>query len=113
VAGLDVPEELHKELMLAVETARVIAAKFVDGRPVSFCYDGSETETLWDVSIDTLEPYRRQGHAASCVRFVIDRMRERGKEPVWGGLEDNTASMRLSGKLGFVPVDRIVVFERL
>jgi GNAT superfamily N-acetyltransferase len=113
VADLDVPEELHQELMLAVETARSIAAKFIDGRPVSFCYDGSETETLWDISIDTLEPFRRQGHAAACVGFMIDLMRKRGKEPIWGALEHNAASMGLAGKLGFVPADRIVVFDRL
>jgi GNAT superfamily N-acetyltransferase len=113
VRELDVPDELHKELLLAQETSRGIAARMVDGRPVSFCYPGSETDTLWDVSIDTLEAHRQKGYGAACVRFVIDLMREHGKEPIWGALEDNSASMRLATKLGFVPVDRIVVFERL
>jgi hypothetical protein len=34
-----------------------------------------------------------------------------GKEPVWGAVESNAASMGLATKLGFVPVNRIFVFE--
>jgi hypothetical protein len=34
-----------------------------------------------------------------------------GKEPVWGALESNAASMGLAAKLSFVPVDRVFVFE--
>jgi RimJ/RimL family protein N-acetyltransferase len=30
---------------------------------------------------------------------------------VWGAVESNAASMNLAAKLGFVPVDRIFVFE--
>ncbi len=37
--------------------------------------------------------------------------RQRGREPVWGALESNEPSMKLAAKLGFVPVDRIFVFE--
>lgn len=44
-------------------------------------------EGLWDVLIDTL------------------------KEPTWGELESNAASIRLAARLGFVPVDRVFIFE--
>src|SRR5262249_43512698 len=36
-------------------------AAFVGGLPVSFCYGCFTSESLWDVSIDTLEEYRRRG----------------------------------------------------
>ncbi|QIN79859.1 GNAT family N-acetyltransferase [Rubrobacter marinus] len=89
-----------------------LAATFVGGVPVSFCYVASETEGLWDVSIDTLEGHRRRGYAASCAAFMVRHMREtRGKEPVWGALETNAASMNLAALLGFVPVDRYFVLE--
>ena len=72
----------------------------------------AETEGLWDISIDTLVGHRRRGHAARCAAFMIRHMRETaGKEPVWGALETNTASMNLAASLGFVVVDRFSVLE--
>ena len=86
-----------------------IAASFDDDRPVAFCY-ADETEGLWDISIDTLESHRRQGHAARCVAYMIDHMRRRGKVPVWAAEETNLPSLRLAAKLGFVPVDELRLF---
>jgi RimJ/RimL family protein N-acetyltransferase len=79
---------------------------------VTFCYTASETETLWDASIDTLEPYRRRGLARECARFLIHHMTVHGKAPVWGSFESNEASLGLARTLGFRPAGRLVVFFR-
>jgi len=96
--------------------ARVLtatAAAVVDGVAASFCYACFTTESLWDVSIDTLEEYRGRGLAAHTVRFMIDRMREQRLEPTWGALESNGASLGLAARLGFAPVvDTNIVFSR-
>jgi len=42
---------------------------------------------------------------------LIYYFRERGKQPVWGAMQSNAASLRLAAKLGFAPVDELVVFE--
>jgi GNAT superfamily N-acetyltransferase len=89
-----------------------IAVVVVDGRPVSFCYPVWQTESLWDVSIDTLESHRGRRLAGQAVCFMIDHMRRRGREPIWGALESNTASLALAARLGFTPVDEMVVFAR-
>ena len=103
---------LRAELEGALGRGVPLAATFVEGVPVSFCYVASETEGLWDVSIDTLDGYRRRGYAAGCASFMVRHMRETtGKEPVWGALETNAASMNLAASLGFVPVDRYFVLE--
>jgi hypothetical protein len=107
----DLSEELAEELALAARLTQ-IAATIVDGQPVSFCYAGSITETLWDISIDTIEGFRQRGLAAFCVAFMIDYFNGQGKEPVWGAFLSNSASMNLAAKLGFVPVDELYVFER-
>jgi GNAT superfamily N-acetyltransferase len=104
------PADLLAELVLASQRS-LIAATFVDGGPVSFCYVVAETESLWDISIDTLAEYRGRGYAALCVAYLIGLMRERGKQPVWGAEESNPPSLRLAAKLGFVPVDRLLVFQ--
>ena len=110
LASLDLDAELAEELEICTGPSP-IAATFVDGRPVSFCYAGAVTETLWDISIDTVPEYRRRGYAALCVTHLIHHMRARGKAPVWASDVANPASWMLARKLGFVPVDEIALFE--
>jgi GNAT superfamily N-acetyltransferase len=105
------PPGLRAELERALRGGTPVAAAFVGGAPVSFCYAGWETEGLWDVSIDTLDRYRRRGYAAWCAAYAIRHMRILGKQPAWHALESNTASMELAARLGFVPVDRFFLFE--
>ena len=106
-----IPEDLRQEF-LAVDDGTPVFAAFTGEQPAAFCYPGAVTESLWDLSIDTLEPFRRQGYAAQCAAHVIGQMRGAGKEPVWGAMASNIASARLAAKLGFVPVDTIFVFSR-
>ena len=87
-----------------------MAAVWADGRPVSFCYPVWQTETLWDVSIETLDAYRRRGYAARAARTMIRHMRGEGRAPVWGALDTNIASRALAAKLGFVENAGIAVF---
>jgi GNAT superfamily N-acetyltransferase len=105
-----VPDDIVSELEAASRWSP-IAATLVGERPVSFCYVASETEGLWDISIDTLEGYRRQGHAARCVAYMIEYMKRSNKEPVWGAEETNPASLGLATRLGFVPVDELYVLH--
>lgn len=106
-----VPEPLREELTTALGFAHVAAA-LVEGLPVSFCYAVYETEGLWDVSIDTLAPHRGRGLAKACCEFLVGHMSRHGKEPVWGALEGNAASIRMARSLGFVPVDELALFQR-
>jgi RimJ/RimL family protein N-acetyltransferase len=105
------PADLKEELIDAATRAPV-AATFIGQLPVAFCYAGSRTESLWDISIDTLVEYRNRGYAALCVSFLTEYFLRLGLTPVWGAVESNVPSMRLAAKLGFIPVDRIAVFEQ-
>lgn len=107
----NLPLDLKEELATACRYSP-IAATIVEGAPVSFCYAGSQTESLWDVSIDTLAGYRNKGYAAACVAYMIELMSKQKKQPVWGAYETNEASLRLAAKLGFVVVDTIMVLQR-
>lgn len=104
------PADLQAELARARQYSP-IAATFVGSQPVSFCYIAAQTETLWDISIDTLAEYRGQSYAALSVAFMIDRQRQQGQLPVWGAEETNLSSLRLAAKLGFEPVDQLIVFR--
>ena len=106
----DVPTALRDELLMQARAGRQIMATLTAGRPVAFCCPSSVTESWWDVSIDTLEPFRRQGYAAQAVAASIDQMAQAGKQPVWGALESNLPSLRLAERLGFRPVDTLFLF---
>lgn len=87
-----------------------IAASWSANRPVAFCYPVLRTELWWDISIETLEAYRRQGHAARAVRAMTRHMWQTGRAPVWGATVGNIASLALAHSLGFQEVGRLCVF---
>lgn len=93
-------------------TAHAAAVKFVAGAVVSACAAGDVTETLWDVGVDTLQGHRRQGYAVACFRALASVMAAQGRQPVWCAYADYPPSLELAAKLGFQPVDRIVVLSR-
>jgi hypothetical protein len=95
-----VPHELREELEAALAFSPLAAA--LDGDvPVSFCYAGWETESWWDVSIDTLGPWRNRGYAAAASIALMTHMRRHGKRAVWAALESNVASLAVARRLGF------------
>jgi hypothetical protein len=106
VAG-ELPPASESSLVNGLE----ICAAWADGLPVAFCYPVVQTETLWDVSIDTLAEYRHRGLALRVARRMITRLLvESGKRPVWGALESNTASRALAARLHFTEAHRLTVF---
>jgi RimJ/RimL family protein N-acetyltransferase len=107
----ELPTAFRGELLAQARRGTRIVAALAGDRPVAFCYASSVTERWWDVSIDTLEPFRRQGYAAQCVAAGIDRMAQAGKQPVWGAMHSNLPSARLAARLGFRPVDTLVLFS--
>jgi hypothetical protein len=112
----DALDHVEPELRDEIEHARArtpVVVACADALPVAFCYAGSETETLWDVSIDTVDAFRRRGFAAAAFLDLAGRLRAKGKAPVWGALDSNQASLRLAARLGFAPVDRLTVFSRV
>lgn len=107
----DFLRSLPPELAEEADGAYIAAVRRVDGLAVSMCAASMVTETLWDIGIDTLEGYRRQGHARQCVLGLASVMSARGLEPVWGAYEDNLASLGMASSLGFEPVDELWVVE--
>jgi GNAT superfamily N-acetyltransferase len=97
------PAATRQELTLEWVAGRPMAVAMAGGRPLSFCYAAFTTERLWDVAIETLEPFRRRGLAAACFLELAAHMERGGRAPTWGAMEDNPASLGLAARLGFVP----------
>jgi hypothetical protein len=96
------PEASRYELTLDWVSRRPTAVAIIDSRPVSICYAAFVTERLWDVSVETLAPFRRRGLAAASFLTLAAHMAEQRKTPTWGAMLDNPASLGLAAKLGFV-----------
>jgi hypothetical protein len=106
-----VPEDLAHELRTALPHGPVVVA-FDGDEPASFAYASWTTEGWFDLSVDTLEAHRRRGLADAAARELMALQGAAGRRPVWGAVESNVASRHLARKLGFVEVDRLVVFTR-
>jgi hypothetical protein len=106
-----VPEDLSHELRTALGYGPVVVA-FAGDEPAAFAYAPWETEGWFDLSVDTLEPFRRRGLAEAAARELMTLQGAAGRRPVWGAVASNLASLRLAEKLGFREVDRLVMFTR-
>lgn len=104
------PTELRDELRVALAISPV-AAWFEQGRAVSFCYAGVQTESWWDVSVDTLEGWRGRGLAGRCFTAMHHLMLTRGKRAVWGAHASNHASLAAAVRLGFERVGSFWTFR--
>ena len=112
-AQAHLPDDLAAELRSAVGDDVPMVAAFDGPLPVAFCYAAAQTESLWDVSIDTIQSHRRQGYAAAAALHLMRRMKQKGMTAVWGALDSNPASANLARRLGFVENDRLWVLNRL
>jgi len=108
-AAGELPERLAHDLARAL-TRGPVAAAFEGTQPLSFAHAAYQTESWFDLSIDTLPEARRHGYATSAASFLVHEQLQRGKRPVWGALDADTASMAMAKKYGFRAVDRMMVF---
>lgn len=88
-----------------------VGAVWAERQPVAFCYPVWQTETWWDLSIDTLADYRKRGFGARAAMALIRHMRRGGRAPVWGALDTNAPSRALAARLGFIESAGIAVFS--
>jgi len=106
------PEDLLEELSDDLKEETLVIAALDDAVPVALAYVASETESLWDLSIDTVESHRRKGYATAAVVQLMHLMKKRGKDALWGALESNQASDNLAKRLGFQENDKLWVLTR-
>lgn len=115
LSATDSLAHLTADLRREIESARAertVHAAFDDGLASSFAYAYWQTESLFDISVDTRPDARRRGLARVAVSALIRHESTRGRRPVWGALAGNIASHRLARGLGFERCDEIVVFTR-
>lgn len=93
--------DLVEELMDMYDRGVPISAYFHEGRPVAFCYSVGESESYWDVAIDTLPDFRRRGFATQAFLHQYEYRKTQHLQPVWGSADNNPASKAMALRLGF------------
>jgi len=107
--GLD--PAMWEELAAAARRGPVACA-LADGVPASFASAPLRTETLFDVSVDTLPHFRGRGLARRAAAVLIAAERAAGREPVWGAAESNRPLLQVGQALGFQLAGHLWVAER-
>ena len=64
------------------------------------------TERHADIGVFTSEEWRGRGLVTAAASMVAKQLQATGLTPTWSTGEDNFASLRVAGKLGFAEVGR-------
>ena len=73
------------------------------GQPVSICYSCSVMKDIHEIDIFTKEKFRKSGYGETIAKAYINEMLKKSKTPNWDCFTNNSGSMTLANKLGFIP----------
>jgi predicted GNAT family acetyltransferase len=95
--------------------AREIAGRFVvenrDGEPVSWAWSISCDDRAAEVSVETVEAFRRRGYAAQVTAAWATRTLAAGTVPFYSHRAANVASAAVAARLELVHVFTVVTVE--
>ncbi len=74
-----------------------------DGRLIALAGCSADCETMWQIGIDVLPPYRKKGIAAALTSQLALLILEQGKVPFYCAAWSNIKSVRNAIKCGFKP----------
>lgn len=74
-----------------------------DGRLIGLAGCSADCETMWQIGIDVLPDYRREGIATALTSRLADEILKRGRVPFYCAAWSNIGSVRNALKSGFRP----------
>ena len=72
-----------------------------DGKIAGVAAAGADSDDMWQVGVDTLEPFRRRGIGKAMVSKVMEIVLVAGKIPYYSAPESDFASRALAASLGY------------
>lgn len=79
----------------------IAAVGYIDGFIAGVAGATNESETMWQIGIDVLPNYQRQGVATTLTKRLSDEIIQRGKVPYYCTAWSHIASKRNAAKSGF------------
>ena len=84
-------------------TLKSALGAYDDGRLIALAGCSADCETMWQIGIDVLPPYRKKGIAAALTSQLALLILEQGKVPFYCAAWSNIKSVRNAIKCGFKP----------
>ena len=110
ISGIVVPKDYWKTL----EQFDAIGKAFTvldDGKPVSTAFSSARHDGRLEIGIETAKEYQGQGLAYLACAKLIEYCLDNKLEPVWSCRLENTGSVNLAKKLGFVETLRMPFYH--
>ena len=101
--GVVVPKAFWKNAELFQQSG-IGFSLLVDGELSSTAYSAFIHDRQLELGVETIKEFQGQGLASVCCAKLIDYCIAKDFEPVWSCKLENTASLKLAQKLGFVPI---------
>jgi GNAT superfamily N-acetyltransferase len=79
----------------------VAAVAKVNGEIAGLSSATADTDTMWQIGVDTLEQFRKRGIGKAAVSAVTEYLLEHGAIPYYSTFEENIASRALAAALGY------------
>lgn len=88
-------------------------AAYDKGREIALAGCSADGEEMWQIGIDVLKEYRRQGIAAALTSRLAIEVLKRGKVPFYGCAWANVKSQRNAVKCGFRPAWAFMTIRKI
>ena len=88
-------------------------AAYDKGREIALAGCSADGEEMWQIGIDVLKEYRRQGVAAALTSKLAVEILRRGKVPFYGCAWANVKSQRNAVKCGFRPAWAFMTIRKI
>ena len=88
-------------------------AAYDKGREIALAGCSADGEEMWQIGIDVLKEYRRQGVAAALTSKLAIEVLKRGKVPFYGCAWANVKSQRNAVKCGFRPAWAFMTIRKI
>lgn len=102
-AGLYVPEWSNALCEKRAEYDVIAAGAYDGGKLIALAGASADCEDMWQIGIDVLPSYRRQGIASSLTSRLALEILDRGKVPFYCAAWSNLASVKNAIRSGFRP----------
>ena len=110
ISGNVVPKDYWKTPEQFADMAKAFTV-MVDGKPVSTAFTSARHDDKLEIGIETIPIYQGKGLAYLACAKLIEYCLNRKLEPVWSCRLENTGSVYLAKKLGFIETLRMPYYH--
>ena len=110
ISGSVVPKDYWKTPEQAADMAKAFSV-MIDGKLVSTAFTSARHDDKLEIGIETSKEHYGKGLAYLACAKLVEYCLDNNLEPVWSCRYENTASVKLSEKLGFTEILRMPYYH--